>query len=255
MPRVSSPCLFVGCNKKVVNGIACDICDRWAHKTCTGISENVYSLLKDVKALEWFCPDCKRRAKDALPLGGLSLVQSSTPSYKASYASSAAKASTVGKLTPAVPSGKPFKSTTRPSKPPKVPQGGRSTPGAGRKKSGRGKPRHTPGKSGGKSGSRPGPAPGRNGSALEHLVRDLIDRVDALKGLQNKYEHNLGRTKNLLIYAPEPEIRKTASRHAAEITSALLAFRRSPVGPKSIGLANGQQTSPSLDLSCWVLNQ
>ena len=181
--------------------------------------------------MEWFCPDCKNRAK-------------STLSYKLDYSI----AHTPGTAAGATPCTSPMKankpdgggSKASPWKPlpdvpraqaprvikqiPKIPVGwmrpkGNESNNVWVLKSGR------------KKNFRQRNASQKSHNQLEHLVRDLINKVDTISNLQKRYEHNLGRTKNILIYAPEPEIKEAASRHAAERAVALQVLRSSGVTP------------------------
>ena len=232
MPRVSSPCLFDGCNKKVVNGIACDVCDRWAHKTCTGLPENVYALLKEVKALEWVCPVCKNSARNALVFNGGATSPPPTSTLKFAQSQVSPKLGSAGcSVTPCRIS-KPAQRSPWLKTPPTLVQECSTTDTEGWKvQNGKRRKKHLQAKPDRKLRPSQFHNPPKRDISLEHLVRDLIDRVDAIKGLQKKYEHNLGRTKNILVHAPEPEIKEKASRFAAERALALKVLRSTGISP------------------------
>ena len=48
--------------------VSCDICDFWFHKTCQGISDQLYKVLtsQETDSISWFCSGCKRGAKKVM---------------------------------------------------------------------------------------------------------------------------------------------------------------------------------------------
>jgi len=48
------------CNKAVgsKDGIQCEICDRWHHSKCVGISSEVYEFVSTSEQTHWFCQVC-----------------------------------------------------------------------------------------------------------------------------------------------------------------------------------------------------
>lgn len=66
MRRVSYPCMNSSCGKKVVKGIACDVCNGWMHAKCSGIPSACYQLYAEHEGLEWVCGRCKLAARNAL---------------------------------------------------------------------------------------------------------------------------------------------------------------------------------------------
>lgn len=65
MPRVSYPCLSSKCGKGVFKGIECEVCNRWAHPKCSGLSADVYSLYCQSTWAQWVCMPCKEAARFA----------------------------------------------------------------------------------------------------------------------------------------------------------------------------------------------
>ncbi|VDP93861.1 unnamed protein product [Echinostoma caproni] len=63
MPRVNFPCLNEVCGKKVISGIMCDVCEKWAHQKCTGVSADIHALYSKHNGLEWVCNVCKTIAR------------------------------------------------------------------------------------------------------------------------------------------------------------------------------------------------
>ena len=58
MPRVASACLAAACGKRVVEGIECDACFKWAHPKCSGIKPENYTLYDKNLGLQWICTGC-----------------------------------------------------------------------------------------------------------------------------------------------------------------------------------------------------
>ena len=241
MPRVSAICLYADCGKKVSTGIACDICDRWAHKNCTGLTDRTYSTLSEDKDLQWFCPDCKARAKDSwlsLPSSPSFQVTSPTVRHASPPTQSQASPSRSG-------NGKVQKAAaTSAQKPtpkrhtvvsPASSKGQRCTSsGVSKRTSDRlstfsteewrtvNRSKHRERK------QVSTPVGNRN---LEKLLRDLLIRVDDVGRLQRRYENNLGRSKNILIIAPESEIPDAKQRHSKERELALSVLRSTGLSP------------------------
>ena len=54
-------CKISNCNRLVLNdqeGVQCDICDNWFHRTCVEISKEEYKLQKKNESSQWFCGKC-----------------------------------------------------------------------------------------------------------------------------------------------------------------------------------------------------
>ena len=81
MPKIFFPCLVKTCNKRVVKGIECSVCLNWAHKKCTGLPDNIYTLYCSYEELEWVCHNCVHVAKNALSKANGS-GHKITPNYK-----------------------------------------------------------------------------------------------------------------------------------------------------------------------------
>ena len=48
--------------------VSCDICDNWFHKSCQGISDQLYKVLtsNETDSISWYCSACKRGAKKVM---------------------------------------------------------------------------------------------------------------------------------------------------------------------------------------------
>jgi hypothetical protein len=47
------------CSKEVLKeGIECEVCDRWFHCKCEGVSAGTYRALEQDKSLHWYCSGC-----------------------------------------------------------------------------------------------------------------------------------------------------------------------------------------------------
>ena len=54
-------CKISNCNQLVLNdqeGVQCDMCDNWFHRTCVNISKEEYKKQKKNESLQWFCGKC-----------------------------------------------------------------------------------------------------------------------------------------------------------------------------------------------------
>ena len=54
-------CKISNCNQLVLNdqeGVQCDMCDNWFHRTCVNISKEEYKIQKKNESLQWFCGKC-----------------------------------------------------------------------------------------------------------------------------------------------------------------------------------------------------
>ncbi|VDP95137.1 unnamed protein product [Echinostoma caproni] len=63
MPRVNFPCLNEVRGKKVVSGIMCNVCEKWAHQKCTGVSTEICALYGKHSGLYWMCNGCETIAR------------------------------------------------------------------------------------------------------------------------------------------------------------------------------------------------
>ena len=60
-----------GACSKVVNdieGVQCEVCDRWYHSKCQGVNESTYKAMTECKGIHWFCTMCNDGAEKLLPL-------------------------------------------------------------------------------------------------------------------------------------------------------------------------------------------
>ena len=54
------------CDRLVKNndkGIQCDLCIKWFHNQCCGISSETYSIVSEAECIDWYCSDCRNEAK------------------------------------------------------------------------------------------------------------------------------------------------------------------------------------------------
>lgn len=261
-------CLNVKCSKPVVSGIECEICKCWAHKKCSKLSNEVYQLHCTHPDLTWICERCKDIAKVAVSRSNSTLTPVTpiptsltpctpcSPALKKSYA-------TVSRarmpLTPAnhtVIHRAPVLQSTPIDYSPWRTQTSK-------------KPRQTPTQSGlnrkskstspcspipeevikGKMTSQPkttSHTPRTQGSELisaisriekhenrlEQLTRSLQVKLHEVKQLQTAYESTLGRSRNIMIRAPEPVINNTAKRLASERNLIRCVLRNAGCHPK-----------------------
>ncbi|MGL4483177.1 MAG: PHD finger domain-containing protein, partial [Lactococcus garvieae] len=56
-------CGNIKCNRKVVNGICCDICDTWWHNKCSGLSSAAIKVYVNHDFLTWVCLQCLNQIK------------------------------------------------------------------------------------------------------------------------------------------------------------------------------------------------
>ena len=59
MATNSVTCL--SCVKSVDEGsqaIQCDVCNKWAHIECVGVTKQAYKLGGKLQGFQWFCPKC-----------------------------------------------------------------------------------------------------------------------------------------------------------------------------------------------------
>lgn len=56
--------LCVSCNEAVggKDGIQCEICDKWAHGKCVGITGDIYKFVSNNTQIHWFCTVCNTAA-------------------------------------------------------------------------------------------------------------------------------------------------------------------------------------------------
>lgn len=57
-----------GCEEVVEEkdrGVQCDICMKWFHVKCGKVGNDVYKAIGTTGGIDWFCPPCKKLAKDS----------------------------------------------------------------------------------------------------------------------------------------------------------------------------------------------
>ena len=58
------------CQKTVsdIEGVQCEVCDRWFHCKCQSVSDSTYRAMSECKGIHWFCTMCNEGAEKLLPL-------------------------------------------------------------------------------------------------------------------------------------------------------------------------------------------
>ena len=59
------------CDEKVVSGeygLGCEICEKWFHAKCEGMSNEEYEFLEAHKSLHWYCEDCNKSVATTIKL-------------------------------------------------------------------------------------------------------------------------------------------------------------------------------------------
>ena len=63
----SNLCLKADCNRKVLrSGIACDVCEKWAHPKCSGLDPSAFRTYESTEGLIWVCLPCRKSLSDLL---------------------------------------------------------------------------------------------------------------------------------------------------------------------------------------------
>ena len=213
MPRVASPCLAAECGKRVVEGIECDACLKWAHPKCSGIKPDNYKLYDKNLGLQWICSVCVEllranlKEKRATEVPQANKPQSEdfinpTPATNRSYSEVAS--TTPGTNEPrAQAKGQQKKGVSQSQKVPKLAPKKQKVPPTAPPQKGEHQVRTEP------------PAAvetvrGLNVKSLEGKIRDLGEQLQAIRRLES-FPINYQKTV-LILNHEEPEIRESKAR-------------------------------------------
>lgn len=70
MATDSVACLLESCTTTITKhsqALQCDVCNKWAHTDCVGVTKQAYKLAGKLEGFQWFCPKCLDNWKSVKP--------------------------------------------------------------------------------------------------------------------------------------------------------------------------------------------